>query len=330
MKYAAPCICFLLAVSLHSQERLTNETIIKLTKAGIGEDVIVGMVNQQPGNYSLSADIMIALKKAGVSDKVMAAMVVKNGGTDIQPAPAAAARLKSSSDAVPAPSVPNDAPPLSSSSSLTARAHVYITDIRSWEIRGEWAAAAGNSNPDGGNYQSPGARLQAAEVIKAFNQQCPRISVTNTIEKADFAIAFDHEGGIGILHRHKIVVFNRDGDDIFSDSTMQLTNSMKDACEAILSHRRWTGHLPTTALPVGVTKIFTNPSVFDVTFISTPPNASVTISGQPIGRTPFTTPLPPGIYKAVVSANGYAPVSKEVTVGVGYPTTVSTSLPAEQ
>ena len=68
------------------QAALDNETILKLVKAGIGEDVIINMVNQQPGKYAVSADDVIALKKAGVSDKVVAAMVIKNGATSMQSA----------------------------------------------------------------------------------------------------------------------------------------------------------------------------------------------------------------------------------------------------
>ena len=52
MKRVFTCGCFLLAIcsiSLIAQEPLTNETILKLVKAGIGEETIVGMVNQQPG-----------------------------------------------------------------------------------------------------------------------------------------------------------------------------------------------------------------------------------------------------------------------------------------
>ncbi len=68
-----------LAACLCAQGTLTNETILKLVKAGIGEDTIVGMVNQQQGRYSLSADDVIALKTAGVTDKILSAMIVKNG-----------------------------------------------------------------------------------------------------------------------------------------------------------------------------------------------------------------------------------------------------------
>lgn len=58
---------------------LTNDSIIKLVKAGLTEDTIVSIVKTQPGKYSLAADDIIGLRKAGVSEKVIAAMVNKSG-----------------------------------------------------------------------------------------------------------------------------------------------------------------------------------------------------------------------------------------------------------
>jgi hypothetical protein len=78
MKTAIAWVAFLMAVLSAAQEPLTNETILKLVKAGIGEETIVAMINQQPGKYALGADDLIALKKGGVSDKVLAAMIVRN------------------------------------------------------------------------------------------------------------------------------------------------------------------------------------------------------------------------------------------------------------
>ena len=63
--------------------------------------------------------------------------------------------------------------------------------------------------------------------------------MTNNLGKADFVITLDHEGGKGALaHRNKIAVFNRDGDDIFSNSTRELGNAVKDACEAIAKAKK--------------------------------------------------------------------------------------------
>lgn len=54
---------------------VTNDSVLKLVKAGIPDEVILNMVASQPGQYTVTADALISLKLAGVSDKVMAAMV---------------------------------------------------------------------------------------------------------------------------------------------------------------------------------------------------------------------------------------------------------------
>lgn len=131
--------------------------------------------------------------------------------------------------------------PQQKTSSPPEKIRVYVTDSQSWEMRGGWAIS-GNRNADGsgsisgGGYEAGGARPQTAEIIKTFNQKCPEVTITSDVQKADFAVTLDHEGGKGYLrHRNKIVVFNREGDDIFSDSTRELGNSVKNACTAILS-----------------------------------------------------------------------------------------------
>lgn len=107
---------------------------------------------------------------------------------------------------------------------------VFVTDSESWEMSGGFGAT---SNAAAGHV-SGGARPQTAEIIKTFGERCPEITVTNNREKADYIVLLDHEGGKGVLrHRNKIALLNRDGDAIFSHSTLNLGNSVKDACEAI-------------------------------------------------------------------------------------------------
>jgi hypothetical protein len=60
----------------------------------------------------------------------------------------------------------------------------------------------------------------------------------------------------------------------------------------------------------------------DIAFTSNPPGALVSIYGTPIGRTPFTTKLAPGTYKAVFSADGYPDLTERMPVGPGYSNTV--------
>ena len=71
-----------------SQATLTNDSIMKMVKAGLGEDIVLSSVHSQPGRYATGADDLIALKGAGVSDKIIAAMM--NGGGAAAPAAAAA------------------------------------------------------------------------------------------------------------------------------------------------------------------------------------------------------------------------------------------------
>ena len=56
---------------------LTNDSIVRLVKAGLGEDTIISIVNTQPGKYSLGLDDIPALRKAGAPEKVIKAMAEK-------------------------------------------------------------------------------------------------------------------------------------------------------------------------------------------------------------------------------------------------------------
>jgi hypothetical protein len=77
------------AMCLCAEVVLTNDTVLKLVRAGIGQDSIIEMIVAQPGVYALSADELAALKKAGATDKIVAAMLVKNSAANvaIRPAP---------------------------------------------------------------------------------------------------------------------------------------------------------------------------------------------------------------------------------------------------
>lgn len=60
-----------------AQNTLTNDQIVQLERAKVGEDVIVGMIQTMPTKFSLDPNSVIRLKQQGVSDKVLAAMVAK-------------------------------------------------------------------------------------------------------------------------------------------------------------------------------------------------------------------------------------------------------------
>jgi hypothetical protein len=59
------------------QATMTNDSVIRMVKAGLNDDLIVQTITEQPGKYSTDADALVALKQAGVSDRVITAMVNK-------------------------------------------------------------------------------------------------------------------------------------------------------------------------------------------------------------------------------------------------------------
>jgi hypothetical protein len=83
----------LLAVTaaLLAQGTLNNDAVIKMVKAGLGEDLIVSTIKAQPAAFTTGVDDLIALKTAGVSEKIIAAMMEKSsqgGAKPATPAPA--------------------------------------------------------------------------------------------------------------------------------------------------------------------------------------------------------------------------------------------------
>jgi hypothetical protein len=72
---------------------MNNDSVIKLVKAGLSDDLIVSTINASPGAFDTSANGLIALKQAGASDKVVSAIVMKSSApapAPIAPAPVSA------------------------------------------------------------------------------------------------------------------------------------------------------------------------------------------------------------------------------------------------
>ena len=93
---------------LVAQQALNNDSIMKLVKAGLSDDLIISTINASPGAYDASANGLIALKSAGTSDRVVSAVVLKaTGGT---PSPAASVTAPGQASGDPDdPTAPHDA-----------------------------------------------------------------------------------------------------------------------------------------------------------------------------------------------------------------------------
>ncbi|MBB5345403.1 hypothetical protein [Tunturibacter empetritectus] len=57
---------------------MNNDSVVKMVKAGLGDELIVQTINTQPGKYNTDADSLVTLKTAGLSDRVIAAMMNKS------------------------------------------------------------------------------------------------------------------------------------------------------------------------------------------------------------------------------------------------------------
>ncbi len=67
-----------LGIACAQQFTNTNDSVIKMVKAGMSDSIVISSINSQPAHFSLTANDLIALKQAGVSDAVMAAMIAKS------------------------------------------------------------------------------------------------------------------------------------------------------------------------------------------------------------------------------------------------------------
>jgi hypothetical protein len=56
---------------------MDNDSVMKMAKAGLGDDLIIETINTQPGQYVVDANALVVLKNGGVSDRVITAMINK-------------------------------------------------------------------------------------------------------------------------------------------------------------------------------------------------------------------------------------------------------------
>jgi len=87
-----------LAFLASAQETLTNDSIAKMVRAGLGEGLILSMIQNQPGKYSLTTDDLVTLKQQGVSEKLLAAMVSKGSPSNRASPPVGAVVIPADTD----------------------------------------------------------------------------------------------------------------------------------------------------------------------------------------------------------------------------------------
>ena len=66
---------------------IDNDTILRMHKAGLGDDVLIQTIQLQPGHYDFTPYDLIALKQAGLSDAVIAVMQTHGTGLAVRGTP---------------------------------------------------------------------------------------------------------------------------------------------------------------------------------------------------------------------------------------------------
>jgi len=187
---------------------------------------------------------------------------------------------------------------------------IYVEESESWEMKG----GVGGSDDAFGGTMSGGARPQTAEIIKTFNERCGNVVINNKKEKADYIVLLHHEGGKDLVRRdNKVVVFNRDGDAILSQSTRSLGNAVNDACGAIT--KDWMANPPKVNASLDQSTVATGETSLEVT--SSPAGADIEVDGNFVGSTPSAIHLKPGEYNVAVKKNGYTSWERTVRVTGG-------------
>jgi len=227
---------------LVAQQSLNNESVIKLVKAGLSEDLIVSTINASPGVYDASANGLIALKGAGASDKVVTAIVLK-GNAPMAPVALPAQAVQSS--------VPQ-APPPPLFHSTDGKIRIYVTDHPIFESNGI-AQASGNrhgGSAGAATHTQAGDDPRTVEVQADIVKLCPaNIIASNNQDRSDYVLVFRRRGGerssmfalggltgLALSAGAKVdgaSLFQTDGDMIYATKQNTVEKSIKDICDHI-------------------------------------------------------------------------------------------------
>src|SRR3982751_5367412 len=86
-------------------EVLTNASIVEMSKAGLGREIILQKIKVTPDKFDISTESLIELKKAGVADDVIALMIARSRASVAAVAGSSLTSLQNSDPRIPVPTV---------------------------------------------------------------------------------------------------------------------------------------------------------------------------------------------------------------------------------
>jgi len=222
------CICLPLALVAQSNANppvaksaatgsLSVEDVIKLSKAGIDDEIIIQQIKKQGQPFDLTTDQLIQLKSASVSSRVIQAMIDPTKASPSDTKPPASPQSSGMTSASPIGAVPanslmeNVAPPQTGN-----KPRVYLVSASKGS---QWNAA----------------RDQSMEMSKDFEKNCPSVRITISQSAADYSVVLNHIEH-GFVRDNQIQIANKDGDLISKTKEGgSINGDVKKACEIILA-----------------------------------------------------------------------------------------------
>jgi hypothetical protein len=200
---------FAALASLRAQQAIDNDSICKMVKAGLSDDVMIATITATGGRYDLSDSAVAILKKASVSDKVIEAITEK---TRISQA---------------APLQGNAAGPVKPAIDTRSAPRVFLTS--------ENSASSWGSQLHG----------QATEIAKLFGTACPTVVIATKSSNVEYTMFLIHTGSL-FSHENQMQISDRNGNVIAPPFSLDpIQRIVKHACDAITSD--WTAkYAPTT------------------------------------------------------------------------------------
>ena len=90
MRRVLVTVIALLALAAGRAEAVTIRELVELSKAGLGDEVLIALIDVDRRVFSIDAPTLKQLKEAGLSDAVILALIRSGRTPPVEPAPAAA------------------------------------------------------------------------------------------------------------------------------------------------------------------------------------------------------------------------------------------------
>jgi hypothetical protein len=234
-----------LGIASAQQFTNTNDSVIKMVKAGMSDSIVISTIDSQSAHFSLSANDLISLKQAGVSDAVMAAMIAKN-----VPASSGSVQSLDQSFAPTAhPNPPESVSPPPPFHSNDGKVRLYVTDDPMFESNGAFRAG-GNRNgavAAGASHTQVGDDPRTVEIEADILKVCPAyVLASNNPDRADLVLVFRRRGGartsmfafggltgLALSAGQKVdgaSLFQPNGDMIYATKKNTVEKAIRDIC----------------------------------------------------------------------------------------------------